>query len=126
MSKRRTPSATWTAAACAAAPCLSPSRGTIAKLPRKCGSSTRRLAAAREATAGRVREATAGPDRDRDAVGRILDIADRRRMIVADRTRDAAAREVGMNAARTAVMIDLFVGNARNAERVVREGSVVV
>ena len=110
VSKQRTPSAIWTAAACAAAPCLSPSRRTIAKLPRKCAGSIPRLAAARAAIVGRAREATVGPDRDRDAVGRIRDVADRHRMIAADRTHDAAAREAGMNAARTVVMINLFVG----------------
>ena len=127
VSRQRTPSAIWTAGACAAAPFLSPSRRTIAKPPPRCVASTPRVAADRAAIADRAHEAIAGRGRgrDRDAVGRIPDGAGRRRMIAVDRTRDAAAREAGMNAARTVVMIDVFVFKPAQWKKGVRMELVV-
>ena len=110
-----------------AAPFLSPSRRTIAKPPPRCVASTPRVAADRAAIADRAHEAIAGHGRgrDRDAVGRIPDGAGRRRMIAVDRTRDAAAREAGMNAARTVVMIDVFVFKPAQWKKGVRMELVV-
>ena len=46
-------------------------------------------------------------------------------MIAVDRTRDAAAREAGMNAARTVVMIDVFVFKPAQWKKGVRMELVV-